>query len=184
MDNKWDTNFFAKRKHIAWRAKPVCDQIIQQFHPKSVIDVGCGIGEFLKDFQDRGIVSSGVELTDAVYPYLMIPKENVILHNITKSHLRFEDKCDIALCFMVVGRLPENTWNFVAKGLTFMADTVITVVENEWKWAKCMKKYGFYEDTMEATIFRQALRPLFNKTAMRSFQYTQIFKREDVHERS
>jgi SAM-dependent methyltransferase len=176
-NNKWDKNFFSKRKHIAWRAKPVCDQIIAQFNPKSVIDVGCGIGEFLEEFKDRGIKITGTENTREVYPYLMIPLEDLIIMDITATPPSCSN-FDIALCFMVIGRLPENTWDHCAEFLAACSDTIITVVENEWLWGTKMKQVGFVENTMETVLFRQALRPLMNKTAMRSFQHTQIFRRK------
>jgi len=175
-NNQWDKNFFSKRKHIIWRAKPVCDQIVAQFNPATVIDVGCGIGEFLEEFKDRKIKITGTENTREVYPYLMIPLEDLIIMDITAKPPSCS-KFDLALCFMVIGRLPENKWHNCAEYLAVCSDTIITVVEHETKWAKCMKDVGFIEDTMETVLFRQALRPYFKKTAMRSFQHTQIFRR-------
>jgi len=78
---------------------------------------------------------------------------------------------------MVIGRLPEDTWNHCAEFLAACSDTIITVVEKEWLWKRCMSMFGYKEDVAESAIFRNALRPLFSKTAVRSFQHTQIFRR-------
>jgi 2-polyprenyl-3-methyl-5-hydroxy-6-metoxy-1,4-benzoquinol methylase len=176
-NNKWDDNFFSKRKHIAWRANIVCGQIIKQFHPASVIDVGCGIGEFLKVFYDLGIIIKGVESTEAVLPYLMFPQDKIEIHDIVDQRLIPDVRFDVALCFMVVGRLPERQWNNMAHALTELSDTVITVVEDNLTWQDCMAEYGYHEDLEADFEFRDALRPWFNKTAVRSFQFTQIFRR-------
>ena len=178
MDDRWDDKFFSKRKHIAWRAQAVCDQLIKQFKPKSVVDVGCGIGEFLAYFKNKGIAISGIEGTDACYPHLMVPKSDVDIMDITDSFFRPCVPYDLALCFMVVGRLPENTWPSIAGFLTNLSDTVVTVVEKEWLWDITMKERGFAIDVIGTAIFRSALKPLFGKTAVKSFQHTQIFRRQ------
>lgn len=176
--DKFDKTFFSKRHYIAWRAKPVCDQLMMQFKPKSVIDVGCGIGEFLKDFKDRGIEVQGIEATEDVFPYLMIPKEDIDIIDITKSTVSPRFGFDLALCFMVIGRLPEETWKHCAEFLASLSDTIVTVVEKEWLWTRCMNKAGFIINNSDTILFRHALRPLFNKTAVRSFQCTQVFRRK------
>ena len=177
--DKFDKDFFSKRKHIAWRAQPVCDQLVKQFNPKSVIDVGCGIGEFLKNFLDRGIEIAGVENTEVVYPYLMIPRTTLEITDITQQiPYPGVNKFDLALCFMVIGRLPEDVWPSCAKFIASVSDTVVTVVEKEVEWTKCMKKVGFKIDNYATITFRQALKPLFNKTAVRSFQFTQVFRKK------
>ena len=162
---------------MAWRAEPVCTQIIKQFSPASVIDVGCGIGEFLKFFKDKDIEIQGIEGTENIFPHLMIPKEDIDIMDITKFSVCPDQKFDLALCFMVIGRLPEETWLHCAEFLSQLSDTIITVVEKEWLWEKTMKAQGYSPDALATIEFRNALRPLFNKTAMRSFQFTQVFRR-------
>jgi len=179
--NNFDDKFFSKRKHIAWRAPYVCDAIETLFHPKSVIDVGCGIGEFLKEFQARGVDTLGTENTEDVFPHLMIPQSSVEIKDILKPP-RFNRKWDVALCFMVVGRLPEDTWDKCARFLTKCSDTVITVVENEELWTECMAKRNFKLDEEATMKICALLSPWFDKTAIRSFRYTQVFRR--VNEQS
>jgi SAM-dependent methyltransferase len=175
MDNIFDDNFYSKRKHIAWRAQPVCKQIIKQFNPKSVIDVGCGIGEFLDYFQKSGIRVVGIENSEYVYNHLMVPKKLVKMYDITKDHLTLKKKSDIALCFMVIGRIPKEHWKEAANFLAGLSDTIITVVEEQADWEGCMREVGFVLDTEATDMFRSSLSELFSKTAVRSFQYTQIF---------
>lgn len=180
MENKFDDNFFSKRKHIAWRAPIVCDQIIKHFNPKSVIDVGCSIGEFVKELRDRNILAVGTENTKAVLPHLMIPQDLMIWHDIRgilKPH--FSNRYDLAMCFMVINNLPENKWVTAARNLAALSDTVITVVEDEEQWSGCMSQQDYYEDYTAERLFRQDLESYFDKTAIRSFRKTQVFRKRE-----
>lgn len=180
MESKFDDNFFSKRKHIAWRAPIICDQIIKHFNPKSVIDVGCSIGEFVKELRYRNILAVGTENTKAVYPHLLIPQDLVIINDITDRPLILDNRYDLAMCFMVINNLPEEKWNCIAKNLTVLSDTVITVVEDEEQWSSYMSQQDYYEDYTAERLFRQDLESYFDKTAIRSFRKTQVFrKRED-----
>ena len=182
IDEKWNDNFFSKRKHIAWRAKPVVIQVIQQFNPQSVIDVGCGIGEFLDEFQKRGIDIIGIEGTESVYPHLMISQDKIMIFDITGAPICIPEKYDLATCFMVIGRLPKDKWKNAARFLTKLSDTIITVVEDQEAWRTIMAQFNFIEDIEAGAIFRESLRPLLDKTAVRSFQCTQIFRKEVKHD--
>lgn len=178
MESKFDDNFFSKRKHIAWRAQVVCDNIINLFKPKSVIDVGCSIGEFLKEFKQRGIMINGIENTKAVLPHLMISEDDLILWDITNGAFIPPERYDLAMCFMVVGRLPEDKWDTIAESLVALSDTIITVVENEPLWSECMKKQGYEEDKLSADIFRNSLGDLLKQQAVKSFGSTQVFRKK------
>ena len=178
MDHeRWNTNFFEKRKYIAWRAEPVCDQIINLLQPKSVADAGCGIGEFLAEFKKRGAVIQGIEGTEEVRPYLICPQESVIIRDLTSEPLGLPVKFDLAMCFMVIDAIPSGHWQQVARFLADLSDTVMTVVVDQIPWAKAMRRQKYYEDTDTATAFIDVMRPWLNHQAIRSFQYTQIFRR-------
>jgi len=182
INKQWNDDFFSKRKHIAWRAKPVCDQIIKQFNPQSVVDVGCGIGEFLKEFQKCGIDIIGIEGTESVYPHLMISQDKIMIFDITDAPICVPEKYDLATCFMVIGRLPQDKWKNAARFLAKLSDTIVTVVEDQEAWRTDMASFNFIEDIETGAIFRESLRPLLDKTAVRSFQYTQVFRKEVKHD--
>lgn len=183
MENKFDDNFFSKRKHIAWRAPIVCDQIIKHFNPKSVIDVGCSIGEFVKELRARNILAVGTENTKAVYPHLLIPSDLVIMHDITaRRTLLAGDRYDLAMCFMVINNIPDNKWKQAAKNLAALSDTVITVVEDEEQWSSCMSQQDYYEDYTAERLFRQDLESYFDRTAIRSFRKTQVFRKREENQ--
>ena len=127
MENNFDANFFKKRVHLIWRAAPITNMIMSYFKPKTMIDLGCSIGEFIREFECNGVESCGVELSQEVTPFLLCPKSSIFFKDLTKP-LKINDSFDIALCFMVVGRLPESKWGAVAKNIKKLSKTAVTVV--------------------------------------------------------
>lgn len=178
--NEWNEDFFKKRHHIAWRAKPICDAIMSQYRPRSVVDIGCSIGEFVKEFLDRGIDTHGIEVTKDVLPYILFPKSNIHFMDIRYYHMPPIDKADLALCFMVVGRLDKQYWDAISANLAQYSDTVITVVEEMNLWSFHMGMEGYMEKKDKAEAIKQKLEPWKDKTAIRSFwNCLQVFKKED-----
>lgn len=174
----WDENFFAKRKYIAWRAKSICEAVISQFQPRSIIDVGCSVGEFIKYFVEHGVDADGTEITRKVEPYLMFAKDRLIIQDICASMPPPSKRYDLAMCFMVIGRLPEVYWNIAAYNLTQYSDTIITVVEKEHLWRVSMNLHNYHENFEATQRFRDAIKSWKDKTAFRSFyNYSQVFER-------
>jgi hypothetical protein len=174
----WDSNFFKKRKYIAWRAKPIGDAIISQFCPRSIIDIGCSIGEFIKYFVDHNIDADGTEITREVEPYLMFARDRLIIQDICASMPPPPRKYDLAMCFMVIGRLPEAYWNIAAYNLTQYSDTIVTVVEKEHRWRVSMNLHNYHENFEATAKFRYLIKTWKDKTAIRSFyNYSQVFER-------
>lgn len=183
IDQDWPQSFFEKRKHIEWRANDVCRLFQKHFSPKSVIDVGCGTGEFVLWFQRNGVKAKGIEGTENCLPYLNFANADLEIRDITKWQ-KAKEQYDLVMCFMVVGRLPEQYWNIIAWNLASLAQTtgnpkgvILTVVENEPLWTDCMKTAGFYLDETKTFDLRYPFKEM-NKTAVRSFaNHLQVFRR-------
>lgn len=178
VGEKWNANFFNKRHHIAWRATPICDLLEKYFNFKSVIDVGCGIGEFVAEFIQRGKIAVGTEGTDNVFPFLLFPRNKMILHDLRIPEQWMHPKFDLALCFMVIGRIDVAHWPSCTFNLCQTSDTILTVVENEPLWTEYMALRGFEEDIVMRDTLRRELLIHKNKTAIRSFyNHLQVFRR-------
>lgn len=99
--------YFARRNSLEWRAVPVCDAICSALNPKSLIDVGCGVGDLLKEFDKRQIMCYGIEGSDNVVPYLMVDKEKVFIRDL-RVPLNLGLQCDLAICLEVVEHIEEE----------------------------------------------------------------------------
>jgi hypothetical protein len=56
--------FFGRRDRLAWRVPIVCDAVQNTFNlpPQSgIIDVGCAIGDYIAELENRGYVTAGIE---------------------------------------------------------------------------------------------------------------------------
>ncbi len=103
-------------------ARGIVPYIIEAIHPSSVIDVGCGIGAWLREFQLEDML--GVEGTWVNDKKLLVPKEKLVNHDLNKP-LRLPRRYDIALCLEVGEHLPESSSKNLVKTLTDASNIVV-----------------------------------------------------------
>ena len=88
----------------------ILDQVIKEFHPLSILDVGCGTGVSLEYFLQHNIDATGVENSK-----LAIKKSNVsekiIRHNL-KKELNLKQKFDLVWSFEVIEYIHPNLNEF------------------------------------------------------------------------
>jgi hypothetical protein len=92
--------YFARRDSLAWRAEPLCDAVCEVLSPKSLIDVGCAVGDLLKEFDKRKIMCYGIEGSENVVPYLMVDKGKVFIKDL-RVPLNLGLSFDLAICLEV-----------------------------------------------------------------------------------
>jgi len=78
----YTNSFFKTRKSLNWRNPLVCDPIIEVLNPYSVVDVGCGDGAFVKYFNDKGILSYGIEGSATAFPHMYDARQFVDCHDL------------------------------------------------------------------------------------------------------
>lgn len=64
-DTYYDEAYYANCGEGKWAVESapyVAGDIIDEFHPNDIIDVGCGLGEYVEHFKARGVEAHGVEL--------------------------------------------------------------------------------------------------------------------------
>jgi SAM-dependent methyltransferase len=90
---------------------PFLNEIIE---PQSVIDIGCGLGTWLKVFQENGVVNIlGVDGAEINVELLAIERKAFHSHNLCET-LNLGKKFDLALCLEVAEHLPlENSDNII-----------------------------------------------------------------------
>lgn len=111
--------------HNTSAAKEVLPYIFSLIHPKSVIDVGCGTGSWLKIAKEMGI--DKVTGIDGIYvdqDLLSISPQEFTLHDLTLP-LDQATKYDLAICLEVAEHLPEESAGNLIKILTSHSDIIL-----------------------------------------------------------
>lgn len=78
--------------------------------PKKVLDLGCGLGYFVKYFRDKGIDAWGVEASDLGVSFQAPGYQ--IQQDISRS-FDLKEKYDLAVCLEVVEHIPREFENIV-----------------------------------------------------------------------
>lgn len=154
---QYSADWFNKQKGGALKsAEIILPIVIDLISPKSVVDVGCGVGMWLSYFLEHGV--SDVLGIDGAYvqrEQLHIPEANFKTIDISKP-FSINRKADIVLSLEVGEHLPESSAENFVKSLTDIAPVVLFSaaipfqpgthhVNGQWPeyWAKLFKARGY-----------------------------------------
>jgi len=106
---KYSKAFFERQEEATRKsAKEVVPIIIELFHPKSVIDVGCGTGAWLSTFKEYGVNDVlGIDGEYVDRKMLNIPEEQFLPADLSKP-LYVDRKFDLVLSLEVAEHLPRE----------------------------------------------------------------------------
>ncbi len=148
-------------------AEIIVPLIIELVRPRSIVDVGCGTGTWLKAFQIHGIGDIlGVDGAWVQPEMLVIPKESFRSHDLTQT-LKLGRKFDLAISLEVAEHLPgEHAGTFVST-LVGLSQVILfsaaipfqsgnNHVNEQWPdyWAKLFGEHGYMPiDCIRAAIW-------------------------------
>jgi SAM-dependent methyltransferase len=116
-----------ERAHNDRAASVIVPQLMSLFSPKSVLDVGCGIGTFLGTFRGLGIADViGVD-GDWVNRELLrkhMPLERFMAQDLERP-LDLRRRFDLAICLEVAEHLRESSSETLITSLTTASDVVV-----------------------------------------------------------
>ena len=103
IDFYYDKQFFSQRSPSATvgAAALVVDVVLEHFSPRTVVDIGCGNGNFVKAFQDRGIDAWGIEGSRAARGAAVVDPNCIRIFDL-REVLRIENSADLCICFEVL----------------------------------------------------------------------------------
>jgi SAM-dependent methyltransferase len=107
-DEVYNTEYYAKHDEGSRRSAAVIAEAIQtQFHPATVIDVGCGSGAMLLALRERGIIGRGLEYSEAGIEFCRARDLDVVKFDL-ESGAEFEGTADVVVSTEVAEHLPER----------------------------------------------------------------------------
>src|SRR6267142_3312576 len=109
MKHIYTSNIYKEIKKPAHRAaKALVPMVLDLVPAKSVVDLGCGTGEWLSVFRENGVSTLlGIDGEWVDRKLLRIAPEEFTAHDLTKP-LGLGRHFDLAVCLEVVGHIPDR----------------------------------------------------------------------------
>ena len=101
----------------------VIDEILKVFHPKTILDVGCGTGVSLEFFLHNNVDATGIENSRLAIKQSAVA-DKIIRHNL-KKELDLKKKFDLVWSFEVIEHIHPQFENIFLNTLVCHGDRVI-----------------------------------------------------------
>jgi SAM-dependent methyltransferase len=106
-------------------ANKIVPYLMQLISPKSVADVGCGLGAWLATFEKQGVDRIlGVDGIHMNFENLKISRENLLIHNLSEP-LMLDEVFDLAMCLEVAEHIPSEKANNIIKTLCRLSSAIL-----------------------------------------------------------
>ncbi len=122
----YDRSFFADQETESYRsARAVLRAVWRFYRPTSVVDVGCGVGPWLRAVGDLGIDDyAGIDGDHVPVDQLWIPADRFVSHDLT-TPLDLGRRFDLAVSVEVAEHLPATAAPSFVRTLTALAPVVL-----------------------------------------------------------
>ncbi len=122
----YDAEFYARQqKGSLQSARRVLPHLLELVAPRSIVDVGCGVGTWLKAASELGIRDlAGLDGSYVDRALLQIPTETFTAIDLTRP-FRVERTFDVALSLEVAEHLPEASAESFVESLTRLAPVIL-----------------------------------------------------------
>lgn len=132
--------------------------LVNLFNPNNVIDVGCGLGTFLHEFQENGVKK--IHGIDGAWADKQLLSKYISLQNFEEVDLEQpyhnKEKFDLAICLEVAEHLKPECAPIIVETLSNLSDVIIfsaavphqggmNHINEQWPfyWEKLFNKQGY-----------------------------------------
>jgi 2-polyprenyl-3-methyl-5-hydroxy-6-metoxy-1,4-benzoquinol methylase len=120
----YDERFFKNTVELENPSAPaVAEILIKQFAPKSVIDIGCGVGIYLAELAKRRVEVTGYDGSPAALANALL-KDKIHLHDLCQP-LKLNRQFDLCLCLELAEHLPKTCAKNLISTLTSLSSSVV-----------------------------------------------------------
>jgi hypothetical protein len=188
----YEKSFYDNQSEGSYKsALEIVTILLNYISPKSVIDVGAGVGTWLKVLEDKGVKKiQAVEGEWVKDNALYIPQEKYVFQDLVHK-INIKDKFDLAICMEVLEHIPDDAGRKIVSFLTKTAPLVLFSaavpgqtgaihINERWQsyWAKIFKDKGF--------VALDAIRPFTWNNPKVDFWYKQntiLFVKENLYKK-
>ena len=125
LDSIYKDAFFRTRHKLLWRVPVVCNPIVKEFEPHSIVDVGCGIGEYVGGFFGLGVhFSYGIEGSETCLPYLYVSPKYISIQDL-RVKFDLSKSFSLAMSFEVAEHIEEEYADQYLDNLTRLSDRIL-----------------------------------------------------------
>ena len=161
----YDSGFF--QQHVTGSltsARAVLPVLFRYYRPESVVDVGCGLGPWLKASMDLGVTDiAGLDGDYVDRNMLMIPEANFRPTDL-RRRITMDRRFDLAISMEVAEHLPYHRSETFVRDLVALSDVVlfsaalpyqggVDHINEQWLefWAVLFQRYGY----LPCDVFRR-----------------------------
>jgi SAM-dependent methyltransferase len=152
----YTAKFYRELESTRESAAQILPIVLELVKPASVVDVGCGIGDWLAVAAELGVHDFlGIDGGWVKQTQLVIPKEKFTEHDLA-TPLNLDRRFDLALSLEVVEHLPAAASRILVESLCRSADVILFSaaipgqggrhhVNEQWPdyWADLFQEYGY-----------------------------------------
>jgi SAM-dependent methyltransferase len=157
MDGKhYSEKFYSQREATMQSARQIVSLLEKYIQPHSIVDVGCGLGEFLTAFEEAGVKEVlGIDGAWVDKRKLTISPDNFMTADLTRP-LKLDRKFDLAISCEVAEHLNETVADTFVDSLAKLSDITLFSaaipqqggtyhVNEQWPeyWAQKFRNRGF-----------------------------------------
>jgi len=124
----YDENFFKEQAGASYKSALIVLRLFAEkiFKPKSVLDVGCGVGTWLKAWQKFGVKDiAGIDGNEIPDTNLYVPRSKIEIADLDSIHKVGSKKYDLAMSFETGEHLKDKTIDNFVKFLSLSSDLIL-----------------------------------------------------------
>lgn len=151
----------AINKEESHQAYALADSIEALYHPKSIVDLGCGTGLYIRPFLTKDVDFLGVDISESAFndKVRCVGADRLKIVDIANQGFSLPKKYDVALCLEVLEHIGNEKTNVLIDNITKASDILIVsaaqpgqaglnhvTLEPPEYWNKLFAEKGFKRD--------------------------------------
>ncbi|AKB86161.1 bifunctional 2-polyprenyl-6-hydroxyphenol methylase/3-demethylubiquinol 3-O-methyltransferase UbiG [Methanococcoides methylutens] len=170
INKMYSGKFFRKNIELsAYSANILINLLMEKYNPNSVLDIGCGNGIYLKEFQNNNVDILGVDGSANAKKTALISPELILLKDLREPFF-INSKFDLTLCIEVAEHIDEEYVDTFINNICNYSNRIIFTAAppgqggthhvNEQPceyWIKKFARYNYILDTNETELTSREL---------------------------